>query len=341
MKVLTFGEILLRLAAPGYTKLFQKDSLESSFCGGEANVAVSLSILGLESAFVTKVPDNAVGEAALNSMRYFGVDTSKALKGTGRMGLYYLEKGASQRPSKVIYDRGYSAISMAKKDEFNWDNIFEDVTWFHWTGINPALSPELAEICLEACKIAKSKGITISCDLNYRKKLWDSDKAKKVMKSLVPYVDVCIANEEDADKVLGIKANDTNVESGKINVDGYEKVAKEISNLYGCKYVAITLRESYSASKNGWSALLYHAETEHSFMSQKYDIDIVDRVGGGDSFAAGIIYSLMTKKTCQDTIDFAAASSCLKHTIEGDFNRTTVEEVQNLLEFGGNGRVQR
>lgn len=341
MKVLTFGEILLRLASPGYTRLFQKDSLESSFCGGEANVAVSLSILGLESAFVTKVPDNAVGEAALNSMRYFGVDTSKALKGTGRMGLYYLEKGASQRPSKVIYDREYSAISMAKKDEFDWDKIFEDVTWFHWTGINPALSSELAEICLEACKIAKSKGITISCDLNYRKKLWTSDKAQQVMKNLVPYVDVCIANEEDADKVLGIKANDTDVESGKINVDSYEKVAKEISNQYGCKYVAITLRESYSASKNGWSALLHQAETEQSFMSQKYDIDIVDRVGGGDSFAAGIIYSLITQKTCQDTINFAVASSCLKHTIEGDFNRTTVSDVETLLNSGGNGRIAR
>lgn len=341
MKVLSFGEILLRLAAPGYTKLFQKDSLDSTFCGGEANVAVSLSIFGLESAFLTKLPDNDVGIAAVNSMRYFGVDTSKIIYGSGRMGLYYLEKGASQRPSKVIYDRSYSAIAMANPNEFDWDNIFEGIDWFHWTGINPALSDSLASICLEACKVAKEKGITISCDLNYRKNLWSSEKAKVVMTELMKYVDVCIANEEDADKVLGIRPENNDVESGKLNKNGYEDVAKEICEKFGCKYVAITLRESYSASVNGWSAILYDSEQNQAYYSQKYEIQIVDRVGGGDSFTAGIIYGLISSKKNQEVIEFATAASCLKHTLEGDYNRTTVVDVENLLKSGGNGRVQR
>lgn len=341
MKVLAFGEILLRLASPGYSRLFQKDSLETTFCGGEANVAVSLSILGLESEFLTKLPKNEVGIAAVNSMRYFGVDTSKIKYGDGRMGLYYLEKGASQRPSKVIYDRTYSAISLAKSEDFDWDKIFDGVDWFHWTGINPALSDSLAEICMDACKAAKLKGIIISCDLNYRSNLWSSEKAKSVMENLIPYVDVCIANEEDADKVLGIKSTNTDVESGKLNVDGYRNVAKQICDKYGCKYVAITLRESISASRNGWSSMLFDSSKNEAYYSKKYDIQIVDRVGGGDSFTAGIIYSLITGKTNQDAIEFATASSCLKHTIEGDFNRITIEEVQRLVNGGGNGRVQR
>lgn len=340
-RVVSFGELLLRLSAPGYTKLFQKDSLDATFCGGEANVAVSLSIFGLDSVFVTKLPDSDIGHAAVNSMRYFGVDTDKVVYGNGRMGLYYLEKGASQRSSKVIYDRAYSAIALAEKNDFDWDNIFEGVTWFHWTGINPALSDGLAEICLEACKAAKAKGITISCDLNYRKNLWSSEKAKDVMTKLMPYVDVCIANEEDADKVLGIKPTNNDVESGKLNKAGYEFVAKEICLKYGCKYVAITLRESYSASVNGWSAMLYDAAEGAAHYSRKYDIQIVDRVGGGDSFTAGVIYGLITEKENQDVIEFAAAASCLKHTIEGDYNRTTVSDVENLLKNGGNGRVQR
>ena len=341
MKILSFGEILLRLAAPGYTKLFQKDSLDSTFCGGEANVAVSLSIFGINSAFLTKLPNNDIGRAASNSMRYFGVDTSNIVYGQGRMGLYYLEKGASQRPSKVIYDREYSAISMASPDDFNWEKILEGVEWFHWTGINPALSDNMAEICMDACKAAKAKGITVSCDLNYRKKLWNSEEAKSVMTELMPYVDVCIANEEDADKVLGICPEGNDVESGKLNKVGYESAAREICNTYGCKYVAITLRESYSASINGWSAMLYDNRKKTSYFSRKYDIQIVDRVGGGDSFTAGLIYGLITKKENQDIIDFATAASCLKHTIEGDYNRTTVDDVENLLKTGGNGRVQR
>lgn len=341
MRVLSFGEILLRLASPGYTRLFQKDSLDTSFCGGEANVAVSLSLFGLDAAFVTKVPQNDVGVASINSMRYFGVDTSKVVYGNGRMGLYYLEKGASQRSSKVIYDREYSAIALAQKTDFDWDEIFEGVDWFHWTGISPALSEGLAEICMDACQAAKEKGITVSCDLNYRKNLWDSERAKEVMTKLLPYVDVCIANEEDAEKVLGIKPENNDVESGVLNKQGYESVAKQICAEYGCKYVAITLRESYSASMNGWSAMLYDAKEQTSYFSKKYDIQIVDRVGGGDSFTAGIIYSLITGMDNQRAIEFATASSCLKHTIEGDFNRVSISEVESLMKSGGHGRVER
>lgn len=257
------------------------------------------------------------------------------------MGLYYLEKGASQRPSKVIYDRKYSAVSLSQKNEYDWINIFKNVNWFHWTGINPALSDNLADICLEACKIAKSNGITVSCDLNFRSSLWSSEKAKNVMNRLMPYVDVCIANEEDADKVLGIKSKDTDIESGKLNKNGYIEVAETICSRYGCKYAAFTLRESYSASRNGWSGMLYDAERKRSFFSRAYDIQIVDRVGGGDSFTAGIIYSIITGKENQEAIEFASAASCLKHTIEGDFNRVTLSEVESLINNGGNGRVIR
>lgn len=341
MTVLSFGELLLRLAAPGYTKLFQKDSLDATFCGGEANVAVSLANFGLEAQFLTKLPKGAVGTAAANSLRYFGVDTSKVVYGNGRMGLYYLEKGASQRPSKVIYDRAYSAIALADRSDFDWDEIFKDVDWFHWTGINPALSDNLADICMDACKKAKEKGITVSCDLNYRGSLWSPEKAYSVMTKLMPYVDVCVGNEEDADKVLGIKSSDTDVETGKLNKSGYEAVAKEICEKFGCKKVAITLRESYSASRNGWSAMLYDGSSHQAFFSKTYDIQIVDRVGGGDSFTGGMIYSLIIGKNNQAAIEFATAASCLKHTIEGDFNRVTVDDVEKLIKSGGSGRVVR
>lgn len=341
MKVVAFGELLLRLAAPGYTKLFQKDSLDSTFCGGEANVAVSLANFGLDSVFVTKLPDSDVGRAAAHSLDYFKVDTSEIVYGDGRMGLYYLEKGASQRPSKVIYDREYSAIALARRDEFNWDKIFQDADWFHWTGINPALSGELAAICLDACNVARQKGMTISCDLNYRAKLWTSEKAQEVMKPLMKYVDVCICNEEDAEKVLGIKNELTNVDAGELNKAGYVHTAEMIYSTYGCKYVATTLRKSYSASRNGWSAMLYDAESLESYFSREYDIQIIDRVGGGDSFGAGLIYAMGTGMDCQIAIDFATAASCLKQTIEGDYNRCTTEDVETLLKSGGNGRVQR
>lgn len=341
MKIISFGEILLRLASPGYTKLFQKDCLDATFCGGEANVAVSLAIFGMDSAFVTKLPDNDVGHAAINSMRYFGVDTSKIVLGDGRMGLYYLEKGASQRPSKVIYDRAYSAISMASPEDFDWDVILQDADWFHWTGINPALSDNLAKICLQACQAAKRRGLTISCDLNYRKNLWSSEKAREVMDLLMPYVDICVGNEEDADKVLNIRPDHNSVENGNLNRIGYESVARTICQKYGCQKVAFTLRESYSASRNGWSAVLYDKKDDSTCYSNRYDIQIVDRVGGGDSFTAGLIYALASGKNDQEAIEFAAAASCLKQTMEGDYNRTTVRDVENLILTGGNGRVLR
>lgn len=341
MKVLSFGEILLRLSAPGYTRLFQKDSLDATFCGGEANVAVSLANYGINSQFITKLPDTDVGHAAVNSMRYFGVDTNKVFYGEGRMGLYYLEKGASQRASKVQYDREYSSFAKSLPVEYDWEVIFEDVDWFHWTGINPALSDNVAKVCMEACMAAKVRGITVSCDLNYRKNLWSSEKAQSVMKRLMPYVDICIANEEDADMVLGIKAIQNDVESGKLNKSGYQDVAEAICKTYGCKYVAITLRESYSASDNGWSAMLYDVKDENYYYSKEYKVHIVDRVGSGDSFTAGIIYGLATGMQPDKALEFAAAASCLKHTIEGDYNRVTVKEVLSLMNGGGNGRVQR
>lgn len=341
MKILTFGEILLRLSSPGYSRLFQKDFLESTFCGGEANVAVSLTKFGMDSAFITKVPNSDVGQAAINSLRYFGVHTEEVLYGKGRMGLYYLEKGASQRPSKIIYDRQFSTIAEAKPEEFNWKKIFKNVNWFHWTGITPALSDNMVNTCLNACKYARSEGIIISCDLNYRSTLWTSKEAQKTMKKLAKYIDVCIANEEDADKVLGIKAENTNVNKGEIDKTKYLSVAREIVNRYGCKYVAISLRESFNASNNGWSGMIYDALNEKCFYSEKYLIRLVDRVGGGDSFAAGIIYGLTNKMKVQDVIDFAVAASCLKQTIEGDYNRTSVDEVFNLVNSKGTGRVQR
>lgn len=341
MKVITFGEILLRLAAPGYTKLFQKESLDATFCGGEANVAVSLSNFGLDSVFVTKLPNSDVGHAAAHSLDYFKVDTSNIVYGDGRMGLYYLEKGASQRPSKVIYDRAYSSIALAMREDFNWNSIFEGADWFHWTGINPALSDELASICEDACKAAKAKGLTVSCDLNYRGKLWTPEKAQEVMKPLMKYVDICICNEEDAEKVLGIKNDLSNVEAGEISHAGYVHTAEMIYSCYGCKYIATTLRKSYFASRNGWSAMLYDAAALEPYISREYDIQIVDRVGGGDSFSEGLIFSLGSGMEKQEAIEFATAASCLKQTIEGDFNRSTIEDIGTLINSGGNGRVIR
>ena len=341
MKVVTFGEILLRLAAPEYTRLFQKTSFDTSFCGGEANVAVSLALFGLDSAFVTKVPEGDIGQAAINSMRYFGVDITNIKRGGSRLGLFYLEKGASQRPSKVIYDRKNSAISTANRGDFDWNEIFDEVDWFHFTGINPALSQSVTDICLMACKVAKERGISISCDLNYRENLWSPIEAGKVMNNLMHYVDVCIANEEDAEKVFGIKADDTNVSTGKLNQDAYKKVAKKLYDRFGCKHVAITLRTSISANDNNWAGMLYSAKEDKYYFSKEYEVHIVDRVGAGDSFGAGLIYGLIQKMNSQDTLDFAVAASCLKHSIEGDFNRITVEEVMNLMSGDGSGRVKR
>lgn len=338
-KIVTFGEIMLRLMPEDGHRLLQTNRLEATFGGGEANVAVSLANFGEDVAYLTALPQNPVGQAAINSMRYFGVDTSKIMRMGDRIGVYYVEKGQSQRPSTVIYDRKNSSIASTARGDYDWDRILEGCKWFHFTGITPALSPALADACLDAVRAARSKGITVSCDLNYRKNLWSTGEAYRVMTQLVPYVDVCIANEEDADKVLGIKAENTDVGSGKLSYEGYKSVAKQISEAYGCKAVAFTLRTSISANDNRWAGMLYRDGSY--FFSRGYDIRLWDRIGGGDSFGAGLIYAMLQEFGPQDTIEFAIAASCLKQTIQGDFNRVTVGEVKSLMNGSGTGRVQR
>ena len=338
-RVITFGEIMLRLAPEGYTRFVQTETYNATYGGGEANVAVSLANFGLDASFVTKLPSNEIGQAGVNSLRKFGVDTAHITRGGDRVGIYFLEKGASQRPSKVIYDRAGSSISTATSGDFNWEKIFENADWFHFTGITPALGDNIAAICLDACKYAKEKGITISCDLNYRNKLWSKAKAKEVMSELCGYVDVCIANEEDAHDVFGINAADTDVTTGKVNHEGYKDVAHQLTEKFGFKKVAITLRESVSANDNYWAAMLYDG-TDYYF-SKKYLMRIVDRVGGGDSFGAGLIYASLNEFAPQHSIEFAVAASCLKHSIEGDFNHVSVDEVLKLAGGDASGRVQR
>lgn len=338
-KIITFGELMLRLAPEGYYRFVQADKFGATFGGGEANVAVSLANFGYNASFVTKLPSHDIGQMAVNSLRKYGVDTSNIVRGGDRVGIYYLEKGASQRPSKVIYDRAYSSIAQATTADFDWEYIFAGADWFHFTGITPALGDNVAEICLEACKAAKKLGVKISCDLNYRKKLWTREKAGKVMAELMPYVDVCIANEEDASDVFGIKAAGTDVTSGKVNHEGYKDVAKQLRDRFGFEYVAITLRSSISANDNDWAAMLY--DGEDYYFSRQYRMHIVDRVGGGDSFGAGLIYSMLKEKEPQQIIEFAVAASCLKHSIEGDYNMMTVAEVENLAGGDASGRVQR
>ena len=338
-RVVTFGEIMMRLDPPGYQRFVQADSFNVSYAGGEANVAVSLANYGLTADFVTKVPGTEIGQSAVNALRKYGVGTQYMLRGGQRLGIYFVEKGASQRPSKVIYDRAYSSISEAGMDEFDWDKIFMDADWFHWTGITPALGGDLPEICLEACRKAKENGVKISCDLNYRKKLWTREKAGEIMSKLMPYVDVCIANEEDAKDVFGISAENSDIEGGKLSHEGYVSVARQLIERFGFEKVAITLRGSISASDNEWAAMLYSGGT--AYFSPKYMVRIVDRVGGGDSFGGGLIYSLISGKEPQDAINFAAAASCLKHSIEKDFNLVSVSEVETLAAGNVSGRVQR
>lgn len=338
-KVITFGEIMLRLAPEGYYRFVQAESYGATYGGGEANVAVSLANYGFDAKFVTKLPKHEIGQAAVNSLRKYGVDTSYITRGGDRVGIYYLEKGASQRPSKVIYDRANSAIALADKSDFNWDEIFEGADWFHFTGITPALGKNVAEICLEACKAAKAKGIKVSCDLNYRNKLWTKAEAGECMSELCKYVDVCIANEEDAADVFGIKASDTDVTTGKVNHEGYKEVAAKLAEQFGFEKVAITLRTSISASENNWAAMLYTGG--EYYFSKSYNMKIVDRVGGGDSFGGGLIYACLSDFEPQQTIEFAVAASCLKHSIEGDFNQVSVDEVMKLAGGDGSGRVQR
>lgn len=338
-RIITFGEIMLRLAPEGYTRFVQAETFGATYGGGEANVAVSLSNYGEDAAFVTKLPKHEIGQSAVNSLRRFGVDTKFIARGGERVGIYFLEKGASQRPSKVIYDRANSAISNAHVADFDWDAIFEGADWFHFTGITPALGDTVADITLLACQKAKERGITVSCDLNYRKKLWTREKAREVMTGLMKYVDVCIANEEDAADVFGIKASNTDVTAGKVNHEGYKDVAKQLKDTFGFSKVAITLRGSVSANDNNWAAMLY--DGNDYYFSKNYLIHIVDRVGGGDSFGAGLIYACLHDYAPQETIEFAVAASCLKHTIEGDFNQVSVAEVQTLAGGDGSGRVQR
>jgi 2-dehydro-3-deoxygluconokinase len=338
-KIVCFGEIMMRLNPEGYLRLVQADRLMVSFAGGEANVAVSLANYGKDVSFVTKIPDHEIGQACVNELRRFGVDTSKIIRGGKRLGIYFVEKGASQRGSKVIYDRENSAIALADPSEFDWKKIFDGVCWFHFTGITPALSDKMAAACEEACKTAKEMGIRISCDLNYRKKLWTREKAGQVMSGLMKYVDVCIANEEDAADVFGIKSEDTDVVSGKLSKEGYIQVAETLSKRFGCKEVAITLRTSISANDNQWAGMLYREG--QTWCSKEYLIHIVDRVGGGDAFGGGLIYSELEGMEPQDVIEFAVAASCLKQSIEFDMNQVSVAEVNALMKGNATGRVQR
>ncbi len=338
-KIVTFGEIMMRLATPGRLRFSQAQELEITYGGGEANVAVSLANFGLDAAFVTRLPKNPFGDGAAQQLRGLGVDTTKIARGGDRIGIYFLETGASQRASVVVYDRAGSAISQVGPGEFDWSSIFAGASWFHFTGITPALGPKVAEATKEAAKAAKALGLTVSCDLNYRKKLWTPAEAQATMSGIMEYVDVAIGNEEDAEKVFGIKAEGANITGGNVSGAGYEQVARTLADRFGLKSVAITLRESHSADHNGWSAMLLHEG--NVLASKSYDIQIVDRVGGGDSFAGGLIYGLTTGKSGQDALEFAVAASCLKHSISGDFNLVSVAEVEALTKGDGSGRVQR
>lgn len=339
MAIITFGEIMLRLQPPSYQRFVQTDTYEATFGGGEANVAVSLCNFGKEAAFVTGLPENDIGKACIGQLRRWGVDTRFVVTKNGRMGIYYCEKGASQRPSKVIYDRAGSVASTLTVGDVDWDSVMDGAEWFHFTGITPALGDSVAELTLQALQAAKKHGVPVSCDLNYRKKLWTREKAGHVMAQLVPYVNLLIANEEDAADVFGIRAAASDVTKGEISTDGYRDVARQLIERFGVEKVAITLRESVSASRNRWSALLYNGK--ELFVSKKYDMQIVDRVGGGDSFGAGLIYGMTSGMDDASSLEFAVAASCLKHSIEGDFNAVTVAEVNALCGGDGSGRVQR
>lgn len=341
-KTVTFGEIMLRLATPGFSRFVQADTFEATYGGGEANVAVALAGYGMDSHFVTRLPKHEIGEAAMQAVQRFGVKTDHVVRGGDRVGIYFLETGASQRASKVIYDRAGSAVSDMSPDMVNWADVFANTSWFHWTGITPALGEKPRLALIAACKAAKAAGVTISCDLNFRAKLWSEKEAQAVMNPLMEYVDVCIANEEDAEKSLGFHAGTTDVEGAHLDEKGYTVLAKELKKIHGFKTVAITLRESFSASRNGWSAMLHdERDCTEPVRSTRYDIQIVDRVGGGDSFASGLIYGLLTKSNTKDALEFAVAASCLKHTIPGDFNLVRADEVEKLMKSGGSGRVER
>ncbi|KXB81495.1 kinase, PfkB family [Prevotella sp. DNF00663] len=338
-KVVTMGEIMLRLSSPGQKRFVQSDSYDVVYGGGEANVAVSCANYGDEAYFVSKVPVHEIGQCAVNALRRFGVNTSYVARGGNRLGIYYLESGASMRPSKVIYDRAGSSMAEAELSDFDFDVIMQDAQWFHWSGITPAISDKAAELTKLACEAAQRHGVTVSCDLNFRKKLWTPEKAQSIMKPLMQYVDVCIGNEEDAQLCLGFKPN-ADVEGGKTDAEGYYNIFKAMMEQFCFKYVVSTLRESISASHNGWKALIYNGK--EFYQSKRYDIlPIIDRVGGGDSFSGGLIHGLLTYDNQADALEFAVAASALKHTIPGDFNIVSVAEVESLAGGNANGRVQR
>ncbi len=338
-RIVCFGEIMMRLNPEGYLRFVQATRFDATYAGGEANVAVSLANYGHSAAYVSKVPTHEIGQCAANALRQFGVDTSGMLRGGPRLGIYFCEKGASQRGSKVIYDRAGSSIALAKRSEFDWDKILDGADWFHFTGITPALGGELPDICMDALQAAKRKHITVSCDLNDRAKLWSREAAGKVMATLMPLVDVCIANEEDAADVFGIRAENTDIEGGKLDHQGYVSVAKQLQARFGFSKVAITLRGSISANDNRWAGMLY--DSDNAYFSREYLVHIVDRVGGGDSFGGGLIHALLKGFEPQRAIEFAVAASCLKHAVEYDFNQVSEAEVLALAGGSGSGRVQR
>lgn len=338
-KVVTLGEIMLRLSTPDFKRFVQADTFDVTYGGGEANVAAALCNYGLQGVFVTKVPNNPIGQSAMNHLRRYGVDTNFIARGGDRLGIYFLETGASMRASQVVYDRAGASIAEAEISNFDFDKIFAGADWFHTTGITPALSDKAAALTEAALKAAKAKGLTTSIDLNYRKKLWSKEKAREVMTKLCQYVDVCIGNEEDADTTLGFKAAKSDVIKGELNLDGYKGVFKQMKEKFGFKFIASSLRESYSASDNGWSALVY--DGNEFYHTKKYNVRIVDRVGSGDSFASGLIYGLVTGMSMADAAEFGVAASALKHTIPGDLNHATLNEVKDLMKGDGSGRVQR
>ncbi len=338
-KVITLGEIMLRLSTPDFKRFVQADSFDVTYGGGEANVAAALCNYGLQGVFVSKAPDNPIGQAAINHLRRYGVDTQFVARSGKRLGIYFLETGASMRASQVVYDRAEAAISEAEIADFDFDKIFDGADWFHTTGITPALSDKAAALTEAALKAAKEKGITTSIDLNYRKKLWSKEKAREVMSNLCKYIDVCIGNEEDAETTLGFTSKGTDVTKGELNLDGYKDVFQQMKEKFGFKYIASTLRESHSASDNGWSALVYNGKD--FYHSKQYEVRIVDRVGSGDSFASGFIYGLVTGMEMKDAAEFGVAASAIKHTIPGDLNHATLSDVKALVKGDASGRVQR
>lgn len=338
-KIVTLGEIMLRLSPEGNCRFVQVDSFDVIWGGGEANVAVSCANYGHNAYFVSKLPKHEIGQAAVNALRRYGVNTDFIARGGDRVGIYYCETGASMRPSKVIYDRAHSAIAEAKPEDFDFDAIMEGADWFHWSGITPAISDAAAELTRLACEAAKRHGVTVSVDLNFRKKLWTTEKAQQVMRPLMKYVDVCIGNEEDAELCLGFKP-DADVEAGETSAEGYRGIFRAMAEEFGFKYVVSTLRESFSATHNGWKAMIYNGTDFYE--SRRYDINpIVDRVGGGDSFSGGLIHGLLTMSTQGEALEFAIAASALKHTVPGDFNLVSIAEVEALAGGNANGRVQR